>query len=145
LQILGINNNNWYPGRQDRTHDVSAVAIYRVSKKWTVSSDFVYYTGNAVTFPSGKYEVNNQWIFLYTSRNGYRMPSYNRLDLSATKVLKQHGRYTSELVYSLYNAYGRENPYLVTFQTDPNNSQATQAVQTSLFRWVPSITYNFKF
>jgi len=145
LQIPGINTNDWYPSRQDRTNDISVVGVYRLSKKWSLSSDFVYYTGNAVTFPSGKYLVNNQWVFLYTERNGYRMPSYNRLDFSATKQLKAHKKWSSEIVYSLYNVYGRENPYVVTFRTDPDNPQVTQAVQTSLFRWVPSISYNFKF
>ena len=73
------------------------------------------------------------------------MPSYNRLDFGATKQLKKHKHYTSELTYSLYNVYGRENPYFIRFETDPNNVNKTQAVQTSLFRWVPSISYNFKF
>jgi len=154
LQIEGINNDSWYPARQDRTHDISVVGIYKLNKKWTISADFVYYTGNAVTFPSGKYTLNNgepgspatnNNYFIYTSRNGYRMPSYNRLDISATKQLKKHKKWSSELTYGLYNAYGRENPYTVTFQTDPNDPNRTQAVQTSLFRWVPSISYNFKF
>ncbi len=145
IQILGINNNNWYASRQDHTHDFSIVGIYQLNKKWTISSDFVFYTGGAATFPSGKYEVNGQTVFYYTSRDGYRMPNYNRLDLSFTKKLKPHKKYTSELVYSLYNAYGRENPYIINFQQDPNDASKTQAVQYALFRWVPSISYNFKF
>ncbi len=145
IQMLGVNNNNWYASRQDHTHDFSVVGIYKLNKKWTVSSDFVFYTGGAATFPSGKYEVNGQTVFYYTSRDGYRMPNYNRLDLSFTKQLKPHKKYTSELVYSLYNAYGRENPYIINFRQDPNDASKTQAVQYSLFRWVPSISYNFKF
>jgi len=145
LQIDGINNDNWYVARQDRTHDLSIVGIYKVSPKWTLSADFVYYTGNAVTFPSGKYEINNNTYFLYTERNGYRMPAYNRLDLSATKELRHRKHYSSELTFGLYNAYGQENAYTITFRTDPNDPNRTQAVQTSLFRWVPSISYNFKF
>ncbi len=105
----------------------------------------VYYTGNAVSFPSGKYQVDNQTVFLYTERNGYRMPAYNRLDLGATKQLKQHNKFSSELSFSIYNAYGRMNPYFIQFKEDPNNANKTQIVQTSLFRWVPSISYNFKF
>jgi hypothetical protein len=145
LQISGINSDKWYPARQDRTHDLSVVGIYQLSPKWTVSADFVYYTGNAVSFPSGKYEVAGQTVFLYTERNGYRMPAYNRFDISATKELHHHKRFSSELTFSLYNAYGYENPYIITFQNDPNDPNKTQALQTSLFRWVPSISYNFKF
>jgi len=154
LQINGINNDSWYPARQDRRHDLAIVGIYKLSPKWTLSADFVYYTGNAVTFPAGKYTLNqgatgaeplnaNYWV--YTTRDGGRMPGYNRLDISATKQLKKHKKFSSELTYGLYNAYGRENPYIITFRTDPNDPNKTQALQTSLFRWVPSISYNFKF
>jgi hypothetical protein len=140
-----VNDDSWYPANQDRTHDLSVVGIYKLSKKWTLSGDFVYYTGNAVTWPSGKYEVDGQVAFLYTKRNGYRMPPYNRLDLSATLQGKKTKKFDSNWNFSLYNAYGRENPYSISFQQDPGDPAKTQAVQYALFRWVPSVTYNFKF
>ncbi|HEY5367496.1 MAG TPA: TonB-dependent receptor, partial [Hanamia sp.] len=143
--IDGINNNNWYPTTQDQTHNVAVVALYQLNKKWTLSSDFVYNTGNAVTYPSGKYSVDGNTVFYYTERNGYRMHAYNRLDLSATLQGKKTAKFDGSWTFSIYNAYGRENPYFVEFQNDPNNAQKTQAVQYSLFRWVPSVTYNFKF
>ena len=65
--IGGINKSNWYPAKQDQTHNMAVVAIYQASKKWTFSSNFVYNTGNAVTFPSGKYQVNGQTAFYYTA------------------------------------------------------------------------------
>ncbi|PZF70772.1 TonB-dependent receptor [Taibaiella soli] len=144
-QIDGINNGDWYAAKQDRTHDVSIVGIYKLTKKWTVSAVWVYNTGNAVTFPSGKYVIDNQVAYYYTERNGYRMPAYHRLDLGATMQLKAHKRFTQELAFSVYNAYGHQNAYSIDFRQDPDNPQATQAVQTALFRWVPSITYNFHF
>lgn len=144
-QIDGINNGNWYAAKQDRTHDISIVGIYELTKKWTVSATWVYYTGNAVTFPSGKYEVAGQVQYYYTERNGYRMPAYHRLDIGATYQAKKTEKFESSWNFSVYNAYGRENAYTITFQQDPNDATKTQAVQTSLFRFVPSITYNFKF
>ena len=145
VQIAGINKNAWYPAHQDQTHNLSIVGMYKLSKKWTVSADFVYYTGNAVTFPSGKYMVDNQVVFYYTERNAYRVPAYHRLDLGATCKLRERKHFSSELSFSLYNAYGHANPYTITFQEDPNDASKTQALQTSLFKWVPSISYNFKF
>jgi hypothetical protein len=124
---------------------MAIVAIYQVSKKWTFSSNFVYNTGNAVTFPSGKYQVNGQTAFYYTERNGYRMPAYHRLDFAATLQVKKKKKWESSWTFSLYNVYGRENAYSITFKDDPNDASKTQAVQTALFRWVPSVTYNFKF
>jgi hypothetical protein len=144
-KIDGINNNSWYPATQDQTHNVAVVAIYSLGKKWAISGDFVYNTGNAVSWPSGKYEVNGNTVFYYTERNGYRMPSYNRMDISATLLANKTAKFEGSWTFSLYNAYGRENPYFIQFQNDPADPQKTQAVQYSLFRWVPSITYNFKF
>jgi len=144
-QINGINNGDWYAAKQDRTHDIAVVGVYKLSDKWTLSGEFVYYTGNAVTFPSGKYQVDNNIVFYYTERNGYRMPSYHRLDLGATYKLRERKHWSSELAFSLYNAYGNQNPYMIEFRQDPNDATKTQAVQIALFRFVPSISYNFKF
>lgn len=144
-KINGINNNEWYNAAQDRTHDVAVVGIYQLSKKWTLSGNFVFYTGNAVTFPAGKYQVNGQTAYYYTSRNADRMPDYHRLDLGATLQLKKTKRWSKELLFSLYNAYGRENAYTINFKDSKDDPNVTEIRQTSLFRWVPSISYNFKF
>ena len=144
-KIEGINKGNWYAAKQDRTHDISVVVIFELTKKWTLSATWVYYTGNAVTFPSGKYMVAGQVQYYYTERNGYRMPTYHRLDIGATYQSKKTEKFESSWNFSVYNAYGRENAYTITFQQDPNDPTKTQALQTSLFRFIPSVSYNFKF
>ncbi|MES2703291.1 MAG: TonB-dependent receptor [Bacteroidota bacterium] len=144
-KIDGISNNNWYNARQDRTHDIAVVASYQLNSKWTISGNWIYYTGDAITFPAGKYTIDNQTTFYYTERNGYRMPNYHRLDLGATVLLKQKKHWKSELSFSVYNAYGRENAYLIVFREAANDPNRTEAVQTSLFRMIPSVSYNFKF
>ncbi len=143
--IDGINSDSWYPARQDATHDISLVAIYDISKRWSVSGIFVFRTGNAITFPSGKYEINGQVQYYYTERNGYRMPAYHRMDFGATYNFKKKKRWESSLNFSIYNAYGRKNAYTIDFEEDPENPDRIQAVKTYLFTYVPSITYNFKF
>ncbi|HXP51492.1 MAG TPA: hypothetical protein VN922_16165, partial [Bacteroidia bacterium] len=145
LHIPGINNGSWYPARQDITNDVDVVVIYDINEKWSVSATWIYNTGYPVTFPSGKYEVDGNVIYYYTSRNGYRMPAYDRMDVGATYKCKKHGRFQGEWAFSVYNAYDRWNAYTITFQQNPNNSQETQAVLTALFGIIPSVSYNFKF
>jgi len=144
-KIDGINEGNWYNAKQDRTHDVSIVTILELNPKWTVSGVFVYSTGNAVTFPTGKYSLGEQTIYQYANRNANRMPDYHRLDISATYENKNKKKNAGSWNFSLYNVYGRENAYQITFQDDPSDNSKTQIIQTALFRWVPSITYNFKF
>jgi hypothetical protein len=144
-KINGINDNNWYLAKQDRTHDLSIVGIFDITPKLSVSALFVYYTGNAITFPSGKYAVNGETQFLYTERNGYRMPAYHRLDLGVTWYRKNTTKFESSWNFSVYNAYGHQNAYTITFRQDPDDPNKTEAVRTTLFRWIPAVTYNFKF
>ncbi|MFZ1380121.1 MAG: TonB-dependent receptor [Saprospiraceae bacterium] len=144
-KIEGINENKWYNAKQDRTHDLAIVASYQLNERWSLSSNFVLYTGNAVTFPSGKYNIEGQTVYYYTERNGYRMPTYHRLDFSANYEGRQNRRWKSSWNFSLYNVYGRENAYTITFQDDPDDSTKTQALRTALFKWVPSVSYNFNF
>lgn len=144
-KINGINDNQWYNARQDRTHEIAIVGSYQLNKKWTFSANWIYYTGDAVTFPAGKYRVNDQTVFYYTQRNGSRMPDYHRLDVGATWLLKQKKKFSSELTFSVYNAYGRENAYTINFRDNVDDPQKTEAVQYALFKFIPSISYNFKF
>lgn len=144
-KINGINNGNWYNARQDRTHDIAITGNYQLGKKWSISASWVYYTGDAITFPEGKYTIDQQPFFYYTQRNGYRMPAYHRLDLGATLQLKQKKRYSSSLSFSLYNAYGRNNAYAINFRASETQPGATEVVQTTLFKLLPAISYNFNF
>ena len=140
-----INKGEWYPARQDRRHDISVVGSYKVNKKLTLSANWVYYTGDAVTFPSGQYIIDGQSVPLYSERNGYRMPDYHRMDVSATLMGKQDKRFKSSWNFSVYNLYARENAFSITFEESENNPGTNVAIQTALFSIIPSVTWNFKF
>jgi hypothetical protein len=144
-KINGINNNNYYPASQDQTNHLSVVGMYQASKKWVLSADFVYSTGTPVTYPNGKFAIDGSPVYAYGNRNSQRLSPYNRLDLGATLYVKKTHRIESSWNFSIYNIYGQANPYTIIFQTDPNNMNRTQVQQTSLFKMVPSVTYNFKF
>ncbi len=144
-KIEGINNGLWYNAKQDRTHDLSIVGIYELNRRWTLSSSFIYTTGNAVTFPTGKYEINGITVFQYGARNADRMPASHRLDFSATYEKPSKKRFQSSWNFGLYNVYGRQNPFSVDFRENKENPQQIDAVQTALFQWIPSVTYNFEF
>jgi hypothetical protein len=144
-KIEGINDFNWYPMKYDKTHDISFVAMYKPGKRLTISGVWTYATGNAVTFPSGKYVVDNNSVPYYTERNGYRMPAYHRLDLSVTLDGKNRKKFKSSWDFSIYNVYNRYNAYMINFRQSTSVPGATEAVKLSLFGIVPSITYNYKF
>lgn len=134
-----------YPAKQDIIHDVSIVGIYELNLRWTFSATWVYNTGSAVSFPSGKYGLDGWVAKLYTERNGYRMPPYHRMDVGVTWQKTKTDKFESSWNFSVYNVYARENAYSISFQKDPNDPTKTQAIQLSLFRFIPGVTYNFKF
>ncbi len=148
-----LNFGKEFPFKYDRRHVLSVAASYQLTKRWTLSSVFVYSTGGAYTVPTGRIStLNSGTIFegnyyVYESRNNYRLDPYHRLDLSAThrkavKLFKK--RYEREWVFGLYNAYSRLNPYFVYFEIDPLTSTPV-AKQVSLLPIVPGVSYNFKF
>lgn len=141
-----IDNGAVFPARQDRIHDLNVVLVYQINKKLTVSAAFVFYTGDAVTYPSAFYSMGGYKIPYIGQRNGNRLPNYHRLDIGLTWFLKSHKHFEQNLSFSVYNVYGRENTYSISF-TDhfkDNYPGHMMAVQTALFKFVPSITYNFK-
>lgn len=140
-----LNQGNWFSARQDRTHDISIVTSYQFKPKWTLSASWVYYTGDAVTFPAGKYYIDGNLVNLYTERNGDRMPDYHRMDIGLTWVLKDTDRFYNDLNLSFYNFYNRKNAYSITFAESETAVGTTEATRLALFGVVPSITWNFKF
>lgn len=145
-----LNRGNKYPAKFDRRHDLSVVGIYEFNSKWKLSTVFVYATGNAASLPEKFYLVEGVLTQQYSNINQYRLPSYHRLDISATytPVPKKQRKVSSSWNFSLYNAYSRRNPYFFYFdQTGSafDGSLQVQAKQVSLFPVIPSVTYNFKF
>ncbi|MGE0561381.1 MAG: TonB-dependent receptor [Flavobacteriales bacterium] len=160
VQFDQINKGAWYPAKQDRTHDLSVVGMFAITERLKISSTFVFYTGNAVTFPTGKYVIDGQIINLYSARNGSRMPNYHRMDIGITLDGKNYKwvtnletgekekvkrKFESSWNFSVYNVYARENAYSFTFRPKEDNPVQTEIVQLSLFKIIPSISYNFNF
>ena len=148
-----LNNGKEFPFTYDRRHNISVTAIYQLSKFWTVSSDFTYYTGSAFTLPAGKIFASDEGslydniYYDYTSRNNARLRAYHRLDVSFSnkKQVKLFKRQCErEWVFGVYNLYNRQNPYFVYLTTD-YVTKKPQAKQVSLLPIIPSFSFNFKF
>ncbi|MFB0946920.1 MAG: TonB-dependent receptor [Spirosomataceae bacterium] len=148
--IEGLNQNEWFPSRIDRTHNLSIVTIFDTEKKWSFSANFSLASGTPASFPTNKFIWQGAALphNYFDTRNDYRIPASHRLDLAATRKNKHalFGRGSSEWVFSVYNAYNRRNPYSVYTRQNPDNPMMTEAVRYAVFGSVlPAVTYNFKF
>lgn len=143
--VPGVNQGKTYLAPYDKTHSINISANYEISKKWNASALWVYATGNPTTYPTGRFEINGEYFPIYSGRNEYRKPAYHRLDLSVNYIPRPDSkkRWKGEWNFSLYNAYGRKNAWLI--QYDQSDTPTPVAEKTYLFSFVPSVTYNFKF
>ena len=149
-KFLELNDAEKFPAKYDRRHDISVVAMYELSKKWKLSTVFVYGSGNATTLPERFYIVDGVLTQEYSKVNQYRLPAYHRLDLSATLTpyQKPGRKFHQSWVFSLYNSYSRLNPYFIYFNQEGSPYDGTlkiEARKVSLFPIIPAVTWNFKF
>ena len=144
----GINQGEWYNTPYDKTHDISLNASYELSKKWLFNANFLFQTGQPTNYPVGQYEVQGLNVPIYNdnTRNADRLPAYHRLDISATLTPEsnKNRKWQAEWVFGIYNLYGRQNAASINFRQNRETFR-NEAIQTSIFGLVPSVTYNFKF
>ena len=139
-----LNKGLEFYSKYDRTHDLSIVANYQISKRLNFSTVFVYATGNTLTLPESAFLIDGDLILEWGERNSHRMEPYHRLDIALTLDGKKKGNYQSSWSFSIYNVYNRQNPYFIYFDVNDDNFGLT-AKQVSLFPIIPSISWNFKF
>ncbi len=158
-----LNEGNPFPAKYDRRHDLSVVATYKLSERWTFGSSFIYASGNTLTLPTSWYVQEQNLLFNYGARNSTRMAPYHRLDLSATwydkptktKIdpitgikMEIKKRFRHNWAFSIYNVYNRANPFFLYVDNDGNflNGDFKLTVkQVTLFPVIPSVTWNFEF
>ncbi len=164
LKVDGINNFEWYPTRFDQPHNFSVTGIYEFNERWSFSGNFALISGTPTTFPTDRY-YQQGYLIPHNgndSRNNLRIPLYHRLDVSATlkgkKTRKGQERKNRDYwVFSLYNVYGRQNPFSIYFTQGGNDATreerplpgtplSSKGVQVAIIgSIVPAISYNFNF
>ncbi len=149
-KVNGISNSEWYPNRFDRLHNLSLVPSYELNEKWSFAANFIFSSGTPATFPTNRYEIQGVVVAhnVDNKRNNYRVPSYHRLDISATLVPEKNKdrKWQSEWVFSIYNLYSRKNPFSIYFEQNKDNPQQTDAIRYAVIgSFVPAVSFNFNF
>ncbi len=150
----GVNLGHTFHANHDRRNVVNIQAAYDLNDKWVFGGTFTFSTGRPTTSSAGRYEYGNYNPDVLTERNGYRLPSFHRLDLSLTLNPRKNANrnWKGQWVFSVYNAYNRKNPFTVytrSKQDEDGNivgdGSQKEARMIYLFPILPSVTYNFKF
>jgi outer membrane receptor for ferrienterochelin and colicin len=154
-KFANISFGEWFAYRYDRRHDVSFVLTQKLTDDIDVGVTWVYGTGNAVTLPLEKYASLSSLFYYYQyfngieafdQRNSYRMPAYHRLDIGIN--FRKETKW-GERVWSIggYNVYNRKNAFYLQFDQEYQNDGTSKTVlkQYSLFPFIPSVSYSFKF
>jgi outer membrane cobalamin receptor len=154
MDIPGVNNNEVFPANHDRRHNLNVALGYDVTDRWNVGATFTYATGRPITLPTGRYDFDGYQVNFYSGRNGYRLPDFHRMDISATYEPKKNAqrRWKNSFVVGVYNVYNRQNPFTIytrTKQDDDGNiigdGTEKEARLVYLFGALPYFSWNFKF
>ncbi len=153
-QFDEVNFGAWFPFRYDRRHDISVTASYQWTKRLTVSANWVFGTGQAVTLPVSSYDpieitdfyfrdlVSEGDIEEIRGRNGFRMNPYHRLDINLQH--RKEKKWGARIwTVGVYNAYNRKNPFFIDRDTFADGTK--RFVQYTLFPILPAISYQLRF
>jgi outer membrane cobalamin receptor len=158
-----VNFGKTFPFKYDARHDLSVVTITKLSEKIDIGVTWVYRTGYPFTmedeaYPSlldyfrephssGNTEGESKLIEHFEHRNNYRMPDYHRLDVGIN-FHKQKKKVYRTWSYGLYNAYARNNPFMIYSTNkwdDDTNETDTRLKRLSIFNLIPYVRWSIKF
>lgn len=141
-KIEGINKGAWYSPTFDKRHNLAVALNYQFNKTWSVGSTFKLSSGGYISIPEGTYLYYGEIFPYYEGRNGFKMPFFHELNVSAKYKFWQSKirRFLLEMDFGINNIYNRKN--IFTLMHEPKYSQLQKMY---LFGAVPYITFNFKF
>lgn len=137
----------WVTSSSELLHSVNLFARYAINGNWTLSAVFTYNSGRPVTPIKAIYMVGENVFMDYGRRNSGNLPAYHRLDLSATYAFRSE-RWLKLRHYvnvSLLNAYGHRNIDVVSYNYDAEKNVFKRKEVTSLYRFMPSLSYTVEF
>lgn len=154
MTIPDVNEGKAFAANHDRRHQLNMALTYDINDKWNVGANFTYASGRPITLPTGSFTFDNYHINYYSERNGYRLPSLHRLDLSATLEPRKNAdkRWKNSYNFGIYNVYNRKNPFTIYTrkkQDDDGNiigdGNEREARMIYLFGILPYASWSFHF
>lgn len=145
--IGGINNGRSYPTTFNKQHNISTTFSYQFSERFSLSSVFKFTSGGYITLPEGTFNFYGVAFNYYSERNGYLLPAYHRMDISANLKSKKNRnrKWQGEWSFGVYNLYNRKNIFSLFVKQSNDDLSFNKAYKMYLYGVSPYISYNFKF
>lgn len=144
--VTTINNGEWYRAAHDKPHDFKLVLNYKMTHRYSFSTNVDYSTGRPVTIPVSQYQYGGGTRLAYSLRNGYRIPDYFRMDAALNIDPGHYLRKLTHMTFTIgvYNVTGRKNAYSVYYTTQ--GGAALTGYKLCVFAApIPYINLNVKF
>ncbi|MCG8307544.1 MAG: TonB-dependent receptor [Cytophagales bacterium] len=134
-----------YPALHDQTHEFKIVNSLSLGR-WDLAATWVYATGKPYTSPVGTYEVtlldgNIESYVSIGEKNAFRLPDYQRMDLSASYNFFL-GKAKTQLGLSIFNVYDHTNIWYKNFEIIDGDLIATDVTTLG---FTPNVFFNIKF
>lgn len=154
-KFKGLNNGEWFDALQDRRHIFSTAMMWRINPKWSLSTSWMFSTGQPVNIPEAYYALakpypgntlvpSGDYLYSYGARNEHRVIPFHKLDIGVTKkvtVFKMPG----ELNFGVYNIYNRQNSSFYFLDSGRAKQRAPQVRSLSVFPAMPSVSLKINF
>ena len=143
-----VNKGKWYPAEYDKPHDIKLVGNYQFTQRYSTSLNVDYSTGRPQTMPVSQYYSNTigATSFVFSERNGVRIPDYFRVDLSFNikPTHRLNAKTYTFFTIGVYNLTGRKNIYSIYFQNE--GKEGMKGYRMSIFGApIPYASFNVKF
>ena len=143
-----VNKGEWYPAEYDKPHDIKLVGNYQFTQRYSASLNVDYSTGRPQTMPVSQYYSNTigATSFVFSERNGVRIPDYFRVDLSFNikPTHRLNAKTYTFFTIGVYNLTGRKNIYSIYFQNE--GKEGMKGYRMSIFGApIPYASFNVKF
>lgn len=137
----------YLPSVNDAGLSVSCFGNVSLGRHWSVSCSWSYASGRRTTPVEAIYMIAENVIVRYGERNSARFPAYHRLDCMASYSFRTSGRMAlgHQLSLSLINAYGRRNVEMQNYNFDIRTGRYSVKRTSSLYRFLPSVSYAVEF
>ena len=143
-EALRAEPNDLIPSATDLPHQFSLTYSYRPTGRFTTGIGFTLTSGRPFTGIEALIPQNGSIIPTYARVNRQRLPLTHRLDLSAAldnSRARERGLRVG-FGLSVYNLYGRENPFAVFYEDEANRLRAFQFAFVG--EAIPAVTLNFQ-